>query len=132
VTYLLLLNLNSNKVKNHSLLNLVLSITMKKVFIMAAFVAATFSVKAQTTIPADITALLQKHTCYTCHAAAKKMVGPSWTDVAAKKYDAKKFASLVAKPKPENWPGYTAMAPLPNVPKDDLKKIHGWVSTLAK
>jgi cytochrome c len=105
---------------------------MKKFIVLAALVAATFSAKAQTAIPADITALLQKHTCYTCHAAAKKMVGPSWTDVASKKYNAKKFASLVAKPEPTNWPGYVAMAPLPNVPKDDLKKIHAWVSTLAK
>jgi cytochrome c len=106
---------------------------MKKVFVFAAFMLATFSIKAQApAIPADVTALLQKHTCYTCHAANKKMVGPSWTDIAAKKYDAKKFASLVAKPQPTNWPGYVAMAPLPNVPKGDLKKIHEWVSSLAK
>lgn len=106
---------------------------MKKFLFSAALVATGFIAKAQSpSIPADVNALLQKNTCYTCHHPTKKLVGPSWTDVASKKYDAKKFASLVAKPKPENWPGYVAMAPLPNVPKADLGKIHAWVSTLAK
>jgi cytochrome c551/c552 len=106
---------------------------MKKFLFSAAFVALALIAKAQTsTIPADVNGLLQKHTCYTCHHPTKKIVGPSWTDIAAKKYDAKKFANLVAKPKPANWPGYVAMAPLPNVPKGDLGKIHAWVSTLKK
>lgn len=106
---------------------------MKKV-LFALALTATFTVaKAQSpAIPADINALLQKHTCYTCHAPGKKLVGPSWHDVAQKKYTAKRFAALVAKPEPKNWPGYTPMAPLPQVPKGDLAKIHAWVSTLAK
>lgn len=106
---------------------------MKKLIICAALFAFGYTAKAQTpAIPADVLTLLQKNTCYTCHHPTKKIVGPSWTDVSKKKYDAKKFASLVAKPVPANWPGYVAMAPLPNVPKDDLGKIHAWVKTLAK
>ncbi len=105
---------------------------IKKLAFAFSMFAFAFTVKAQTTIPADVNALLQKHTCYTCHAPNKKMVGPSWADVAAKKYDKKKFASLVAKPQPANWPGYPAMAPLPNVPKKDLEAIHTWVSSLNK
>ena len=105
---------------------------MKKLILSAAILAFGYSAKAQTpAIPADVLALLQKHTCYTCHHPTKKIVGPAWTDVAAKKYDAKKFAALVAKPVPTNWPGYTAMAPLPNVPKADLGKIQAWVKSLA-
>jgi cytochrome c len=104
---------------------------MKKVLFTMALAAIFTTAKSQT-IPADINALLQKHTCYTCHKADKKMVGPAWVDVAKKKYSAKQFAALVAKPVPSNWPGYAPMAPLPNVPKGDLSKIHAWVSTLAK
>ncbi|MBL7816520.1 MAG: hypothetical protein JNL70_15985 [Saprospiraceae bacterium] len=106
---------------------------MKKVLFAMALVATFSAAKAQTpAIPADVNALLQKHTCYTCHAPAKKIVGPMWSEIAKKKYTAKQFAGLVKKPVPANWPGYPAMAPLPNVPKGDLDKIHAWVSTLAK
>lgn len=103
---------------------------MKKLLFAVAFLALGYTTQAQTKIPADVNALLQKHTCYTCHNPDKKMVGPAWKDVAAKGYNAKKFAALVAKPEPQNWPGYAAMAPLPQVPKADLNKIHAWVSTL--
>jgi cytochrome c len=105
---------------------------MKKSFF---FVLVMFSfiltAKAQSTkAPDDVNALLQKHTCYTCHNPDKKMVGPSWKDIAKKGYNAKKFTELVYKPVPANWPGYTPMAALPNVPKGDIAKIHAWVSTL--
>lgn len=106
---------------------------LKKMIFTGALLATFFTSYGQTpAAPADVTALLQKHTCYTCHAADKKMVGPSWKDISKKKYDKKKFAELVAKPVPANWPGYVAMAPLPQVPKGDLHKIHAWVETLAK
>jgi cytochrome c len=106
---------------------------IKKVLFAVALTAAFNTAKAQSpTIPADVNALLQKHTCYTCHAAGKKLVGPAWQDVAKKKYSAKQFAALVAKPNPADWPGYPPMAPLPQVPKGDLAKIHAWVSSLAK
>ncbi|NJN33867.1 MAG: cytochrome C [Saprospiraceae bacterium] len=92
-----------------------------------------FSAKAQTVAPpTEVNGLLQKHTCYTCHKADKKMIGPSWQDIAKKGYDKKKFIGLVAKPVPANWPGYPPMAALPNVPKADLEKIYTWVSTLKK
>ena len=104
---------------------------IKRLVFSTALVIFAFSIKAQT-IPADINALLQKNTCYTCHAANKKIIGPTWTEVAAKKYSKKQFTGFVAKPVPANWPGYPPMAPLPNVPKGDIEKIYGWVSTLAK
>ncbi len=103
---------------------------MKKVLFTLALATIFTTAKSQT-IPADITALLQKNTCYTCHKVDKKMVGPAWIDVAKKKYSFKQFQALVAKPVPTNWPGYAPMAPL-KVPKEDLTKIHAWVSTLAK
>jgi cytochrome c len=106
---------------------------MKKILFIVALVASFSAVKAQAPIiPADVNALLQKHTCYTCHKTDKKLVGPSWQDVAKKKYSAKQFTALVYKPVPANWPGYTPMIGLPQVPKGDIAKIQTWVSTLAK
>jgi cytochrome c len=102
---------------------------IKRLAFSVALITFGFSIKAQT-IPADINALLQKNTCYTCHAANKKIIGPAWVEVAAKKYTKKQFVGLVAKPVPANWPGYPPMAALPNVPKGDIEKIYGWVSSL--
>ena len=109
---------------------------MKKFLSIALFIAAFgTAATAQSTpaaIPADIKGLLEKHTCYTCHKVDKKMVGPAWQDVAKKAYSTKQFTSLVYKPVPANWPGYTPMIGLPNVPKADIKKIADWVNSLAK
>lgn len=107
---------------------------MKKGFLAAAFIAFFGLLKAQSVvIPPAVNALLQKHSCYTCHKVDKKMVGPSWTDIAAKKYTSNKFVDLVYKPVPSNWPTYKpAMLPLPKVPKADLEKMAAWVATLAK
>ncbi len=108
---------------------------MVKQFLLAAsFTLACVSLKAQDkhTIPTEVNDLLQKHTCYTCHKVDKKMVGPSWMDIAQKKYTAKQITALVGKPKPEDWPGYAAMAALPTVPKADLTKIADWLKTLEK
>jgi cytochrome c len=55
-----------------------------------------------------------------------------WSEVAAKKYTKKQFIGFVSKPVPANWPGYPPMAALPQVPKGDIEKIYGWVSSLAK
>jgi cytochrome c len=106
---------------------------MKKFFSMAVLMAAfsTLSHAQAVAIPADIKGLLEKHTCYTCHKADKKMVGPAWQDVAKKAYSVKAFTALVYKPVPANWPGYTPMIGLPNVPKADIKKIADWVNGLA-
>jgi cytochrome c len=121
--------MNFSQTKNQYLNHL----TMKKLSlsIVAVFAFALIA-KGQVKPPDDINALLQKNTCYSCHKADKKLIGPSWQDIAAKKYDKKKFIGLVAKPVQSNWPGYPAMNPLANVPKADLEKIYAWVSTLAK
>ena len=50
----------------------------------------------------------------------RKLVGPIWTDIAAKKYSAKRIAQLGAKPEPANWPGYVPMV-AQKVPKADME-----------
>jgi cytochrome c len=120
--------MNNDFIHNNFLQNFTKKMIKRFVFFIA-LISFSFSVKAQA-IPADINALLQKHTCYTCHAANKKIIGPMWSEVAAKKYTKKQFVGFVSKPVPANWPGYPPMAPLPQVPKADIEKIYGWVATL--
>jgi cytochrome c551/c552 len=81
----------------------------------------------------EIKPLLQKNTCLACHAADKKVVGPSYADVAKRKYTNEQIVNLIYNPKPENWPDYaTPMAPMPQVPKADAVKIAAWINSLAK
>lgn len=106
---------------------------MLKKIIFIIFAALSFNfASAQTKAPDDIQALLQKNNCVTCHKVDKATtLAPSWTQIAQKGYSPKKFAELVAKPVPSNWPSYNPpMAPLPKVPKADLTKIATWVATL--
>jgi cytochrome c551/c552 len=60
----------------------------------------------------------------------KKLVGPMWPDIAAKKYSAKRIMELVKKPEPANWPGYVPMLAQSTVPKAELTKIANWLSKL--
>lgn len=100
------------------------------VLLLAAFRPATPATTVHPPeIPADIQALLDKYGCAACHNMNRKLVGPMWTDVAAKKYSAKRIAQLVAKPEPANWPGYVPMV-AQNVPKADLEKIAKWLANL--
>ncbi|MCE7922513.1 MAG: cytochrome C [Haliscomenobacteraceae bacterium CHB4] len=96
--------------------------------ILAAFKPAPRPV-ADPTIPADIQALLDKYGCAACHNMERKLVGPKWTEIAAKKYSAKRIAQLVEKPEPANWPGYIPMA-AQKVPKADMDKIAKWLANL--
>ncbi len=81
----------------------------------------------------EIMPLLRKHTCLACHAPDKRVVGPSYADVAKRKYSNEKIVDLIYNPKPENWPGYaTPMAPMPQVPKADALKIAAWINSLDK
>ncbi|MDN5210706.1 hypothetical protein QQ020_01565 [Fulvivirgaceae bacterium BMA12] len=81
----------------------------------------------------EIKPLLTKHTCIACHSANERLVGPSFKDIAKRKYSKEKILSLVYNPQPENWPDYsTPMAPMPQVPKNDVLKIAEWINSLDK
>lgn len=105
---------------------------MKKTlfFLAVALLAAAGSANAQTEPPADVQALLQKHICLTCHKVDTRLVGPAYKDVAKKKYTPEKIVELIYKPQPANWPGYPAMAPMTQVPKEDALKIAKWINSL--
>jgi cytochrome c len=78
-------------------------------------------------------ALAQKNACMSCHGVDKKIVGPSFKDIA-KKYagDKSAHAMLVGKVKAGGkgvW-GQVPMPPNPQVKAEDSDKIITWVLSL--
>jgi cytochrome c551/c552 len=81
----------------------------------------------------EVKPLLLKNTCLSCHNANKRQVGPAYVDVAKKKYSVNELVQLIHNPKPEHWPDYsTPMPPMPQVPKEEARKIALWIKSLAK
>ena len=76
--------------------------------------------------------LAQKYNCLACHAVDKKLVGPSYQDVA-KKYKGDKSAEekLVGKVK-AGGSGVWGAIPMPpnNVPDADVKTLVDWILSL--
>lgn len=80
---------------------------------------------------ATVKPLLQKHTCLACHNEQKKVIGPSFKDIAKRKYSDQRIVDLIYKPEPQNWPDYaTPMAAMPQVPKTDALKIAAYINSL--
>jgi cytochrome c len=76
--------------------------------------------------------LATKSGCMACHAVDKKLVGPSYQDVA-KKYKAADEATLVAKVK-KGGSGAWGTIPMPpaTAKEDDIKTIVKWILAGAK
>jgi cytochrome c len=78
-------------------------------------------------------ALANKNACMSCHQVDKKVVGPSFKDVAKKyKGDAKAvdhIVGVIKKGGKGNW-GTVPMPPHPQVSDEDAKKLANWVLSL--
>lgn len=80
---------------------------------------------------AEIEPLLVKNTCTACHHVSKRQVGPSFADIAKRRYSNDRMVQLIYSPEPKNWPEHeTPMAPMPQVPKDEALKIAAWINSL--
>ena len=91
----------------------------------------TLAAGAVLALPAQASeALAKKYMCMTCHALDKKLVGPSYHDVAAKyKGDKAAEVALVAKVKKGGsgtW-GQIPMPPNDKIPDADLQAMVKWV-----
>ena len=74
--------------------------------------------------------LLKKHACLSCHAADKKLVGPSYKDVAAKyrsQKDADKLLAEKIKKGGQGVWGQIPMPPNPTVSDADMKLLVAYV-----
>jgi cytochrome c551/c552 len=86
---------------------------------------------AKATSYAEIEPLLVKNTCTACHQVNKRQVGPSFADVAKRKYSDERIVELIYNPEPKNWPEHTTpMAPMPQVPRTEALKIAAWINSL--
>jgi cytochrome c551/c552 len=89
------------------------------------------SVEKTTVTYKEVEPLLKKYTCAACHTESKKLVGPSYKEIAKKEYTDEKMLKLIYKPEPDNWPDFPApMAPMPQVKKVDGLKIAAWINSL--
>jgi cytochrome c len=96
------------------------------------FILAAAGILAAPSAQAD-EALLKKHNCIACHAIDKKVIGPTYKDVA-KKYKGQKdaVANLAAKVKKGGqgvW-GQVPMPPNPAVPDADNRKMVEYILKL--
>ena len=102
---------------------------MMKKFSIALMAAAGLMISANAT--AD-EALARAKNCFSCHNVDKKVVGPSYKDVAAKyKGDAKAVDTLAGKIK-AGGKGVWGPIPMPpnNVTPEEAKKLATWVLSI--
>ena len=102
---------------------------MKRLAKIAA--ATTLALALPAALPARASEeLAKKHACFACHATDKKLVGPSYKDVAAKyrtdKGAAAKLFEKVKKGGTGVW-GQVPMPPNAAVPDADIRALVKWV-----
>jgi len=109
---------------------------MKLALASIAAVAALVAGNAQAALDnAAAEALMKKDGCADCHSVDKKIVGPSYQEVAAKyKGDAGASAKLIKKVKDGGsgvW-GPVPMPPNATTSDADIKNLVDWILTLKK
>ena len=101
----------------------------------AALLAASTLAIASVAVADELEDMMKKNGCNACHAEDKKVIGPSYKDVANKyRGDAAAPAKLVEKVKKGGsgvW-GQVPMPPNPNVKDDDVKKMIQLIMNLKK
>jgi cytochrome c len=105
---------------------------MKKFVIIAAAAGLAMASGAHAADAEKAKALAQSKNCLACHAIDKKLVGPSYTEVA-KKYKGNKDAEAMLVKKVINggggvW-GTIPMPPNP-VKEDEAKTLVSWILSL--
>lgn len=84
---------------------------------------------AQPVSQEQVEALMKQHNCSSCHAIDKKLIGPSYKEVAEKyEGDSSARQHLIDKVRKGGsgvW-GPVPMPPHPNVPEADIEKIVDW------
>lgn len=73
-------------------------------------------------------ATAKKNGCMACHALEKKIVGPSFKDIAGKKSPADTLVKHVREGSKGVW-GAVAMPPQAKISEADLKKVVAWIQT---
>jgi cytochrome c len=103
-----------------------------KILVSGVALACLAAVAAAPARAQSVDELLKKHACLSCHAVDKKLVGPSYKDVA-KKYAGQKDAQKTLTEKVKKggvgvW-GQVPMPPNAAVPDADLNAMVKWILT---
>jgi cytochrome c len=93
------------------------------------------SVQAQGLDAKKASELMTKAGCNACHQVEKKVLGPSYKDVAIKYKANPKASELLVKKVREGGVGVWAQIPMPphtkeKISDDDLKQMVAWILTL--
>lgn len=103
-----------------------------KVFIAGIMPAVIATVPVQAAAPPG-EALFKKNNCVTCHAIDRKVVGPSYNDVAKKfagQPDAvETLSDAIKKGHVGTW-GVVPMPPHPDMPDSQIHEIVDWILSL--
>jgi cytochrome c len=105
-------------------------IKITKLFLTFIIFNLSIRLFGQTEIPKGINDLLLLYTCYTCHKADVKFIGPSWVDISSKGMKKAEMVAAIYTPDASRWPGYPPMMAMPQVPKKDAEKIADWIVKL--
>ena len=84
---------------------------------------------------ASAEAMMKKDGCAACHAVDKKIIGPSYQEVAAKYRGDKDAPAKLVKKVKEGGSGVWGQVPMPpnvTTPDADVKELVGWILTLKK
>ena len=101
---------------------------MKSWLILATAVAAVAALPAKASPE-----LAQQKNCLACHAADKKVIGPSYKDVAAKYAGQKDAADKLAQKIMKGGSGVWGPVPMPANPQvnaDEAKTLATWILTV--
>ena len=98
---------------------------MKRLAVVLGITGLAFAIPAQAS-----DALAKKHNCLVCHTVDKKVIGPSYKEVAAKyrgdKAAGAKLFEKVKKGGQGAW-GQVPMPPNATVPDADIKALVKWI-----
>ena len=106
---------------------------MKMLSTLPLFTASLFALASSQALALDAAAakaLATKSACLACHAVDKKLVGPSYKDVAAKhkgQADALEKVSARIKSGGSGMYGPVPMPPQAQLKDDELKLLAGWI-----
>ncbi len=97
-----------------------------------ASLAAALALFSSAALAADAEQLLKEKACLSCHTVDKKLVGPAYTEVAAKYKSRKDAEAYLVKKIKEGSTGVWGPVPMPpnaTVSDEEAKTLAQWILT---
>ena len=80
-------------------------------------------------IPGEVESVLSRRACLGCHKVDKKLIGPSYLEIAKRFDNSSDIVDRIRNPKPDNWPGYPPMVGIP-VSDEEGELLASWILSL--